>query len=69
MSGARAGVKTRDLPIRLGIDCHPFYIPRCANRRCRAPLADADGNPRWDVLEGRFVCLDTCRTTRKADRP
>jgi hypothetical protein len=36
----------------------PFYIPRCA--QCRAPLADEMGEPRWDLLEGRFVCLGRC---------
>lgn len=37
----------------------PFVAPPCA--RCKAPLMDADGNPRWDVI-GRltFVCLGGC---------
>jgi hypothetical protein len=36
----------------------PFHIPRCTD--CRAPLANAAGEPRWDLLEGRFVCLGRC---------
>jgi len=36
----------------------PFQIPRCA--ACSAPLSDAAGEPRWDLLEGRFVCLGRC---------
>lgn len=37
----------------------PFVPPPCA--RCKAPLMDAKGNPRWDVI-GRltFVCLGGC---------
>ncbi len=38
----------------------PFQIPRCANLDCRAPLADEQGEPRWDLLEERFVCLGRC---------
>lgn len=56
--GTLAGWKTHERPIRLGIDCQPFAIPRCA--QCREPLADAQGNPRWDLLEERFVCLGHC---------
>jgi hypothetical protein len=36
----------------------PFYIPLCA--QCRTALRDAAGEPRWDLLEGRFVCLGRC---------
>jgi len=66
---SRAGTVARrrqaaDRPLRLGIDCQPFYIPLCANRVCKAPLADAAGNPRWDLLEGRFVCLGGCTVVR-----
>jgi hypothetical protein len=64
LKAARAGQE----PLRLGIDCQPFYIPKCANRACRAPLADAAGNPRWDILEDRFVCLGSCMTVRKRGR-
>lgn len=60
---AHAGWKTRGQEIQVGIDCKPFQIPRCA--RCLSPLADSDGNPRWDLLEGRFVCLGAC-TVRRA---
>lgn len=37
----------------------PFVAPPCA--RCKTPLMDAAGNPRWDVI-GRltFVCLGGC---------
>lgn len=37
----------------------PFVAPPCA--RCKAPLIDADGNPRWDI-QGQltFVCLGGC---------
>jgi hypothetical protein len=64
-----AGIKARrsgQRPLRLGIDCQPFYIPKCANQACKAPLANSAGNPRWDLLEGRFVCLGMCRQVRKA---
>lgn len=53
-------------PLRLGIDVQPFYIPRCTNTACRAPLSDSAGNPRWDLLEGRFVCLGVCLAVRPA---
>jgi hypothetical protein len=38
----------------------PFVPPPCA--RCKAPLQDAAGNPRWDI-QGQltFVCLGGCR--------
>lgn len=52
--------------VRVGIDCKVFYIPRCSNTGCRAALSDAAGNPRWDLLEGRFVCLGGCRPTPTA---
>jgi hypothetical protein len=58
-----AGLKARKAgqrPLRLGVDCQPFYIPKCANRRCREPLSDSAGNPRWDLIDGRFVCLGGC---------
>lgn len=35
-----------------------FQIPRCAS--CGAPLCDSAGEPRWDLLEERFVCLGRC---------
>lgn len=63
---ARAGWKTRGEEVRVGIDCKPFQIPRCTNTACRAPLADEQGNPRWDLLEGRFVCLGACKPKRAA---
>jgi hypothetical protein len=65
--GTPAGHTRPQTPLRLGVDCQPFYIPKCANRRCRAPLSDSDGNPRWDIINGLFVCLRGCvqRPTRK----
>lgn len=63
-AGSHAGWKDPKPKLRLGIDCQPFYLPRCENRRCRAVLADAEGNPRWDLLEGRFVCLGGCTEAR-----
>lgn len=45
---------------------HVFQIPRC--EQCRAPLADAKGEPRWDLLEGRFVCLGRCVGGEEARR-
>lgn len=60
-----AGLKTRDKPLRVGVDCRPFHIFRCQNQGCRAPLCDTDGNPRWDLLEGRFVCLQGCRMPQR----
>jgi hypothetical protein len=35
-----------------------FQIPRCAS--CGALLCDGKGEPRWDLLEERFVCLGRC---------
>lgn len=60
LKAARAGQP----PLRLGVDCQPFYIPKCANRGCRAPLSDTVGNPRWDIISGWFVCLGGCMTAR-----
>lgn len=59
-----AGYKHPQTPLRLGIDCQPFYIPKCANQRCKAPLSDPDGNPRWDIIHGQFVCLRGCVKVR-----
>lgn len=55
---ARSRAIARDVALR-GV--RPFQIPRCANAGCRAPLADSAGEPRWDLLEGRFVCLRGCK--------
>lgn len=45
-----------------------FHIPPCA--RCGDLLADANGNPRWDVVDRlTLVCLGGCppaRLRRKA---
>lgn len=61
----RTKMRQRKLTARAIAGAKPFYIPRCA--QCSTPLADAAGNPRWDVLEGRFVCLGQCRpVSRKA---
>lgn len=44
----------------------PFVAPPCA--RCGTRLADAHGNPKWDVIGLlTFVCLGGC-LRRKAAR-
>lgn len=59
----RAG---NDLADAFGV--RPFVAPGCA--RCRAPLADEHGNPRWEVVgKLTFVCLGGCRPARKAALP
>lgn len=42
---------------QLGIKA--FIGVRC--ERCKAGLHDAVGNPRWDFVDGRFVCREVCR--------
>jgi hypothetical protein len=52
-SAKLARVTAVDAPTR------PFVPPPCA--RCKAPLVDADGNPRWDITgQLTFVCLGGC---------
>lgn len=53
---ARSATIARQTAVPLGAKL--FQIPRCA--QCRAPLANAAGEPRWELLEGRFVCLGRC---------
>lgn len=55
---SRSHVTLMDATARdLGIK--PFGRVRC--QRCRAGLHDSAGNPRWEILDGQFVCPERCR--------
>lgn len=41
----------------LGVKPFTFY---CCDL-CKAGLHDRVGNPRWEMLDGRFVCTERCR--------
>jgi hypothetical protein len=58
----REAIRKQDIA-RAVASARPFYIPPCS--RCRAPLGDSKGNPRWDIV-GRlkFVCLGGCAVDR-----
>lgn len=62
-TGTRRQAGTREAVREAIRRAKPFQIPRCAD--CLAPLADAKGNPRWGILEDRFVCLGRCAPRRR----
>jgi hypothetical protein len=64
-AGLKAAHAGNVAPIRVGVNCKAFYSPPCW--RCRRILEDSDGNPRWDIIGGRFICPGGCtRPVRKA---
>lgn len=51
----------------LTLPTRPFVSPPCAH--CKAPLADADGNPSWEIVgQLTFVCLGGCAPRPRASR-
>jgi hypothetical protein len=44
-----------------------FVAPRCA--RCGTTLCSPQGDPRWEILEGEFVCWESCEPAPKQRPP
>lgn len=67
-----AGWQHKGEVLEPGRDFKVFHGIRCANKDCKEILADADGQPSWDLLGGQFVCRGGCGITavpRAAPRP